>query len=40
MFALSGSKDITNVLVAKLDNKITTQAYLYDLLIADRNVIV
>lgn len=40
MFALSGSKDITNVLVAKLDNKITTQAYLYDLLIADRNVVV
>ncbi|WP_198293697.1 hypothetical protein [Bradyrhizobium sp. WSM2793] len=40
MFALSGSKDITNVLVANLDNKITTQAYLYDLLIADRNVIV
>jgi hypothetical protein len=40
MFALSGSKDITNVLVAKLDNKTTTQAYLYDLLIADRNVIV
>jgi hypothetical protein len=40
MFALSGSKDITNVLVAKLDNKITTQAYLYDLLIADRNIIV
>jgi len=40
MFALSGSKDITNVLVARLDNKITTQAHLYDLLIADRNVIV
>lgn len=40
MFALSGSKDITNVLVAKLDNKITTQAYLYDLLISDRNVVV
>src|SRR5207244_3656266 len=29
-----------NVLVAKLDNKITTEAYLYDLLIADRDVIV
>ncbi len=40
MFALSGSKDITNVLVANLDNKITAQAYLYDLLISDRNVIV
>ena len=40
MFALSGSKDITNVLVTKLDNKITTQAYLYDLLIGDRNVVV
>lgn len=40
MFALSGSKDITNVLVANLDNEITTQAYLYDLLIADRDVIV
>ncbi len=26
--------------MANLDNKITTQAYLYDLLIADRNVIV
>jgi hypothetical protein len=40
MFALSGHKDITNVLVANLDAKITKQALLYDLLIADRNVIV
>lgn len=40
LFALSGHKDIANVLVAKLDNKITRQAYLYDLLIADRNIIV
>jgi hypothetical protein len=40
MFALSGHRDITNVLVAKLDAKITKQAFLYDLLIADRNVIV
>jgi hypothetical protein len=40
MFALSGGKDITNVLIANLENKITAQAYLYDLLIADRNVIV
>jgi hypothetical protein len=40
MFALSGHKDITNVLVAKLDAKITKQAFLYDLLIADRNVVV
>jgi hypothetical protein len=37
---LSGGKDITNVLVANLDNKITAQAYLYDLLITDRNIIV
>jgi hypothetical protein len=40
MFALSGNKDITNVLVANLDAKITKQAFLYDLLIADRNVVV
>jgi hypothetical protein len=40
MFALSGHKDITNVLVANLDAKITKHAFLYDLLIADRNVIV
>jgi hypothetical protein len=39
MFALSGAKDITNVLVANLDAKITRQALLYDLLIADRNII-
>ena len=40
VFALSGHKDIANVLVANLDNKITGQAFLYDLLISDRNVIV
>ncbi len=40
MFAMSGPKDITNVLVANLDAKITREAYLYDLLIGDREVIV
>lgn len=40
IFPLSGHKDITNVLVANIDNKITRQAFLYDLLINDRNVIV
>lgn len=40
VFPLSGHKDITNVLVANLDNKITRQAFLYDLLISDRSVIV
>lgn len=40
MFALSGHKDITNVLVSSMDVKITRQAYLYDLLIADRDVLV
>lgn len=40
IFALSGHKDITNVLVANLDVKITRQAFLYDLLISDRDVIV
>lgn len=40
MFAMSGPKDITNVLVANLDAKITREAYLYDLLISDRDVIV
>ncbi len=40
MFALSGPRDITNVLVANLDVKITREAYLYDLLIGDRDVIV
>ena len=40
MFALSGHKDITNVLVSAMDVKITRQAYLYDLLIADRDVLV
>ena len=40
MFALSGQKDITNVLVANLGAKISKNAFLYDLLIADRNIIV
>jgi hypothetical protein len=40
MFALAGSKDITNVLIAKVEAKITRSAFLYDLLIADRNTIV
>lgn len=40
MFALSGPKDISNVLVAEVSAKITRSAYLYDLLIADRNTIV
>jgi len=40
IFALSGSQEITNVLVANLDNKITKQAFLYDLLINERDIIV
>jgi hypothetical protein len=40
MFALSGTQDITNVLVANFENKITKQAFLYDLLISEREVIV
>ena len=40
MFALSGYQDITNVLVVNLDNKITKQAFLYDLLINERDIIV
>lgn len=40
MFALSGHQDITNVLVANIDNKITKQAFLYDLLINERDIIV
>jgi hypothetical protein len=40
MFALSGHKDIANVLVANLNVKITRQAFLYDLLITGRNIIV
>ncbi|RWR30198.1 hypothetical protein D2T29_12980 [Sinirhodobacter populi] len=40
MFALSGHQDITNMLVANLDVKITRQAFLYDLLISERNIIV
>tara|TARA_R110002074_G_C12496024_1_gene662181 strand:+ start:356 stop:1648 length:1293 start_codon:yes stop_codon:yes gene_type:complete len=40
MFALSGPQDITNILVANFDNKITKQAFLYDLLITEREIIV
>src|SRR6218665_3525358 len=40
IFASSGRRDITNVLVANLDAKITRHAFLYDLLVADRNTIV
>ena len=40
IFAPSGRRDITNVLVANIDNEITRHAFLYDLLIADREVIV
>lgn len=39
MFAMSGPQDITNVLVAPMYVKITRHAFLYDLLIANRNVI-
>lgn len=40
MYALSGTRDITNILVANLDAKITQQAFLYDLLVSDRDIIV
>lgn len=40
IFAMSGHQDISNVLVANLDNKITKQAFLYDLLINERDIIV
>lgn len=40
IFAMSGNQDISNVLVANLDNKITKQAFLYDLLISEREIIV
>ncbi|GMV30031.1 MAG: hypothetical protein AMXMBFR59_21560 [Rhodanobacteraceae bacterium] len=39
MFAMSGPQDITNVLVAPMDAKITRHAFLYDLVISNRNVI-
>lgn len=39
-FLGSGRKDIANVLVANLDVKITQQAFLYDLIITDRDIIV
>lgn len=38
-FAMSGPQDITNVLVASMDAKITRHAFLYDLIISNRNVI-
>lgn len=40
MFALSGNKDITNVLVARVDAKITRQAFLYDLIVNDRQIVI
>ena len=40
MFPGSGKRDITNILVANLDTKITQQAFLYDLIITDRDIIV
>ena len=40
MFPGSGKKDITNILVANVDTKITQQAFLYDLIITDRDIIV
>ncbi len=39
-FSGSGRKDIANILVAPLDAKITRQAFLYDLLITDRDIVV
>lgn len=39
MFALSGPKDITNVLITPLFAKISRHAFLYDLLISDRNIV-
>ncbi len=38
-FAMSGPQDITNVLVAPMAAKITRHAFLYDLLIANRNTV-
>jgi hypothetical protein len=40
IFAMSGNQDIANVLVANIDNKITKEAFLYDLLINERDIIV
>lgn len=39
LFPGSGSKDILNILVAPIAAKITKQAYLYDLLITGRNIV-
>jgi hypothetical protein len=39
-FSGSGRKDVANILVAPLDAKITRQAFLYDLLITDRDIVV
>lgn len=40
MFPMTGRHDISNVLIANVDATITAQAFLYDLLISDRDVIV
>lgn len=40
LYTMSGRRDVTNVLVATLANAITEQAYLYDLLINERDVVV
>ena len=40
VFTLSGRRDVTNVLVATLANAITEQAFLYDLLVNERDVVV
>ncbi|GBQ83802.1 hypothetical protein AA14337_2685 [Acetobacter malorum DSM 14337] len=39
LFPGSGEKDIFNILVAPIEAKIAKQAYLYDLLISDRNIV-
>ena len=39
LFPGSGSKDILNILVTPMTAKIAKQAYLYDLIISDRNII-
>lgn len=40
LYVLSGARDITNILVSDLEAKITKQAYLYDLIVNDRNTLV
>lgn len=39
LFPGAGEKDIFNILVAPIEAKIAKQAYLYDLLISDRNIV-